>query len=259
MLASQLDEINRQRQTVENGLLDMALVQAEEQLKAEAAFAFIAGADWHPGIVGIIAGRVKERFNRPALVGAVEDGVVKGSGRSVSGLDLGAAVIAARQAGILRSGGGHAMAAGFALDARRWDDFQAFLNDRLSAGAGLPDAADLVIDGAISVAGANLALATDLARLAPFGPMNQEPVLVLPAARIAHAERIGREGNTLRCTLAGLGGERLKAILFRAGETPLAAALLARPPALHLAGHLRINRWQGQESAQFTIIDAASA
>ncbi len=258
-LAVLLDQVNRERQVIEQSALEAAMAMAAEQRAAGNAVLMVCGEGWHPGIVGIVAGRLKERFNRPAMVGAVEGGLVKGSGRSVPGLDLGAAVIAARQAGILRTGGGHAMAAGFALEVARQGDFHAFLNDRLSAGAALPDAADLEIDGAISVAGANLALATDIARLAPFGPMNQEPVLVLPAARIAHAERIGREGNTLRCTLAGMGGERLKAILFRAGETPLAAALLARPPALHVAGHLRINRWQGQESAQFTIIDAAPA
>ncbi len=258
-LAALLDQINRERQTVEQSVLDAAMAMAADQRAAGNAVLLVRGEGWHPGIVGIVAGRIKERFNRPALVGAIDAGMVKGSGRSVAGLDLGAAVIAARQAGILRAGGGHAMAAGFTLEAARWDDFQAFLNARLSAGADLPDAADLAIEGAISVAGANLDLAADIARLAPFGPANEEPVLVLPAARVAYAERIGREGNTLRCTLAGLGGERLKAILFRAGETPLAAALLARPAALHVAGHLRINRWQGQESAQFTIIDAAHA
>ena len=258
-LAVLLDQVNRERQVVEQSALEAALAMAAEQRAAGRAVLAVCAEGWHPGIVGIVAGRLKERFNRPALVGAVEDGVVKGSGRSVPGLDLGAAVIAARREGILRTGGGHAMAAGFALEATRWADFQAFLDDRLSAAAALPDSADLVIEGAISVAGASLALAADIARLAPFGMMNPEPVLVLPAARVAHAERIGREGNTLRCTLAGMGGERLKAILFRAGETPLAASLLARPPALHVAGHLRINRWQGQESAQFTIIDAAFA
>ncbi len=258
-LAVLLDQVNRERQVVEQSALEAALAMAAEQRAAGRAVLAVCAEGWHPGIVGIVAGRLKERFNRPALVGAVEDGVVKGSGRSVPGLDLGAAVIAARREGILRTGGGHAMAAGFALEATRWADFQAFLDDCLSAAAALPDSADLVIEGAISVAGASLALAADIARLAPFGMMNPEPVLVLPAARVAHAERIGREGNTLRCTLAGMGGERLKAILFRAGETPLAASLLARPPALHVAGHLRINRWQGQESAQFTIIDAAFA
>ncbi len=256
-LAALLDQINRERQAVEQAVLDAALAMAAEQRARGHAALLVCGEGWHSGIVGIVAGRIKERFNRPALVGALKDGVVKGSGRSVPGLDLGAAVIAARRLGILQSGGGHAMAAGFTLDAARWEEFQAFLDSRLSAGATLPDAADLVIEGAVSVAGADRALCADIARLAPFGPGNAEPVLVVPGARIAYAERIGREGKTLRCSLAGAGGERLNAILFRAAESPLAEALLARPPALHLAGHLRINRWQGQESVQFTIIDAA--
>jgi single-stranded-DNA-specific exonuclease len=257
-LAIVLDRVNRERQKVEGAVLERALDQAGEQRAAGHAVLFVAGAEWHPGIVGIVAGRIKERFNRPACAGGLQDGVVKGSGRSLPGLDLGGAVIAARQAGILTAGGGHAMAAGFTLDAREIAAFQAFLDDRLAAAASLPDAADLAIEGTLSVAGADTPLAETLSRLAPFGPGNEEPQLALHRASNSYAKAAGRDGNTLICTVEDEAGQKLKAVLFRAGDTPLGSALrnLQGPP-LHLAGHLRLNTWQGRNSADFTIIDAA--
>ena len=259
MLASQLDEINRQRQTVENGLLDMALVQAEEQLKAEAAFAFIAGADWHPGIVGIIAGRVKERFNRPALVFGISKGTATGSGRSVPGIDLGSAVIAARQAGLLIKGGGHAMAAGFTLKSAQLEEFRTFLSDRLAAASLLPKAADLVLDGALAPLSVDISLAQAVGRLGPFGAGNSEPTFGMARVRVIKADRIGRDGNTIRATIEGEAGGRLKAMLFLAAEGPLAAALLHGGAPLHLAGQVHIDRWNGSTSVGFTIIDGARA
>ena len=154
VLAARLDDVNRQRQEVEAGILDAALREAESRAAAGHAALVVAGADWHPGVVGIVAGRIKERFNRPACVAGVADGIAKGSGRSVPGLDLGAAVIAARQHGILLTGGGHAMAAGFSLPADRLADFTAFLNERLSDAAQLPSAAHLSVEGTLAVAGA---------------------------------------------------------------------------------------------------------
>ena len=137
-LAATLDAVNRQRQDVEAGMLEAAMSAAEAQAQAGHPVLLVSGAQWHPGVVGIVAGRMKERFNRPACVAALADGVAKGSGRSVLGLDLGAAVIAARQMGILNTGGGHAMAAGFSLQADRLDEFHAFLNTRLAAASDLP-------------------------------------------------------------------------------------------------------------------------
>src|SRR5579864_4546585 len=125
-LAERLDAVNRQRQEVEAGIMQAAMQSAEAQVTAGHSVVVVAGADWHPGVVGIVAGRIKERFNRPACVAGIADGVGKGSGRSVPGIDLGAAVIAARQAGLLETGGGHAMAAGFSLRADRVEDFRIF-------------------------------------------------------------------------------------------------------------------------------------
>ena len=211
-------------------------------------------------MVGIVAGRIKEHFNRPACVAAITDGVAKGSGRSVPGIDLGAAIIAARAHGLLTQGGGHSMAAGFGLLERDLSAFHAFLDDRLTAASALPAAADLAVEGAVSLAGCTMELAEQIQRMAPFGAGNPEPVLVLPRVRVGFAERIGREGNTLRVFLEGEGGGRLKSVLFRAGESALAKTLLSRDgAALHVAGSLRPETWQGRVSLGFTIIDASLA
>jgi single-stranded-DNA-specific exonuclease len=259
-IAAQLDGINRQRQLVEAGMLEAAIAEARTQLGAGHAVVLVAGAGWHPGVVGIVAGRIKERFNRPACVAGIADGVAKGSGRSVAGLDLGAAVIAARQAGILATGGGHAMAAGFSLPEAALPAFHGFLERHLAAATALPASVDLAVEASLSVGACTTDLARDLARLAPFGSGNDEPMLVLPRARVVRADRVGREGATIRAFIEGEGGGRLKAMLFRAKDGPVAEALLARDGGpLHLAGHLRAEEWNGTVSAGFVVADAAPA
>ncbi len=259
-LAVKLDEVNRQRQTVESSMLEAALEEAAQQAARGLPVLFVHGADWHPGVVGIVAGRIKEKQNRPALVGGLIDGVVKGSGRSIAGLDLGSVVIAARQAGILLTGGGHAMAAGFSLRAERTADFHAFLSERLAGASELPGAADLSVEAMLTVPGATMDLARDVRRLAPFGAGNEEPTFVLPRARVVRSDRIGKEGGTIRAFVEGEGGgPRLKALLFRAGSGDLARAFENPAVPLHLAGHLRAESWNGSESVSFIVTDAALA
>ncbi len=259
-LAETLDSVNRQRQAVEAGILQSALAVAESQVIAGHPVILLAQDGWHPGVVGIVAGRLKEKFNRPALVAGIADGMAKGSGRSVPGLDLGAAVIAARQSGILATGGGHAMAAGFSLPAESLAAFHAFLDERLAEATVLPSASELTLEGVLAVAGADAALAQLVARLGPFGMGNEEPLFVLPRARIVKSERIGKDGGTIRAMVEGEGGARLKALLFRAKEGELATALSRVGEApLHLAGHLRAESWNGRVSAGFFITDAAPA
>jgi single-stranded-DNA-specific exonuclease len=259
LMAEKLDAVNRKRQEVEAGVLAAAMEMAERQRDAGHAVLFLSSEGWHPGVVGIVAGRVKERFNRPACVAGVEGGVAKGSGRSVAGFDLGSAVIAARARGMLAAGGGHAMAAGFTVEAARLRELHAFLDERLDGARHLPDAAELVVEGALTVRGATAELAAEIARLAPFGAGNEEPVFVLPRARIVKADRVGKEGNTIRAFLEGEDGGRLKAICFRAGEGPLAQALLARHLASpKLCGHLRYETWNDAASACFSVLDIAT-
>ena len=257
-LAQTLDEVNKQRQLVEAEVSGRAMAMAEAQLEAGHSVLLLAQEGWHPGVVGIVAGRVKEKFNRPALVAGITDGYAKGSGRSVPGMDLGGAIIAARQNGLLATGGGHPMAAGFSLQAEGLEPFHAFLEERLQAGT-LPVSAELVVDGVLGLAGADAALAQLVARLGPFGNGNAEPLFVLPRARVVRADRIGKDGGTIRAMVEGEGGGRLKALLFRAKDGPLAAALERPGAPLHLAGHLRAESWQGRVSAGFFITDAAPA
>jgi single-stranded-DNA-specific exonuclease len=262
MLAERLEAVNRTRQDVEAGIMDAAMAAAETQIAAGRAALLVTGEGWHPGVVGIVAGRIKERFNRPACVAGFTDGLGKGSGRSVSGVDLGAAVIAARQAGLLVTGGGHAMAAGFSVLAGQLAAFHAFLDERLAAASAMPSAADLMVEGTLAVSGATTEVARHLERLAPFGAGNEEPTLVLHRARVVRADRVGREAGSIRAFVEGEGGgPRLKAMLFRAREGALADALLARSGAvaLHLAGHLRAEEWNGSVSPCLIILDAAVA
>jgi single-stranded-DNA-specific exonuclease len=260
-LAAMLDAVNRQRQEVEAVMLDDAMRAAEAQSAEGHATLVISGRAWHPGVVGIVAGRIKERFNRPTCVAGVADGLAKGSGRSVAGLDLGSAVIAARQMGILKTGGGHPMAAGFSLLPARMPDFHAFMDERLAAAALLPTAADLAVEGALAVLGATTELARHIGRLAPFGAGNEEPVLVLQRARVLRADRVGREGTAIRAFVEGEGGgPRLKAMVFRARDGALAEALLGGGGMpMHLAGHLRAEEWNGAVSPGFIVADAAPA
>jgi single-stranded-DNA-specific exonuclease len=259
-LAERLDAVNRQRQTVEAGVLAVAEAAAEAQVAAGHGVLLVCGATWHPGVVGIVAGRLREKFFRPACVGGTADGVIKGSGRSVPGLDLGAAVIAARQSGLLATGGGHAMAAGFSLSPEREAEFHAFLCERLPSPAGRLRRPPVQVEACVAASGATLALAQTLARLAPFGTANEEPVLAVPDVRVVKCDRLGNDGNTLRAFVeAEGGGKRLKTLLFRAGDGPLARALEDRGARLHLAGHVRAESFNGTTSVGLCIVDAAMA
>ncbi len=259
-IAQTLDEVNRQRQAVEAAIVGEAMAMAQAQMEAGYPVLLLAREGWHPGVVGIVAGRVKEKFNRPALVAGITEGLAKGSGRSVPGVDLGAAVIAARQSGLLSTGGGHAMAAGFSAPQDALAAFHGFLNERLASAANLPGAEALTLEGVLAVGAADAKLAQMVARLGPFGTGNHEPLFVLPRARVVKADRIGKDGATIRAMVEGEGGGRLKVLLFRAKEGPLAEALSRAGAApLHLAGYLRAETWQGRVSAGFFVTDAAPA
>jgi single-stranded-DNA-specific exonuclease len=259
-IAEKLDTVNRRRQEVEGEVLAAAYAMAETQVEQGRAVLLLVGEGWHPGVVGIVAGRMKERFNRPACVAGLADSLAKGSGRSVPGVDLGAAVIAARQMGLLETGGGHSMAAGFSFRAGREAEFHAFLEERLRHAALLPAAADLLVEGTLNVVAAQAELAQDIARLAPFGPGNEEPIFAIQRARVVKADRVGKEGATVRAIIEGEDGGRLKTICFRAKEGPLAQALLAQDRVpLHLCGHLRAEHWNGHLGASLQVVDAAHA
>jgi len=257
ILAAQLDGYNKERQEIEAAVLYAAIEQVEAFPEDARPLVIATGDDWHPGVIGIIAGRLKERYSRPACVIAFEGDEGKGSGRSIPGLDLGGAVIAARQAGLLTKGGGHAMAAGFTVKREKLQEFSDFLADRLHAQMQGPLRALLQVDAALDPAGATLDLVETLAQLGPFGSGNAEPKFALIGARIS-APRIVGQGH-VACTVTGPNGGRLKAIAFRSADNDLGHALLANDGTpLHLAGTLRIDNWQGRTSVQMFIEDAAA-
>ncbi|HET6519073.1 MAG TPA: single-stranded-DNA-specific exonuclease RecJ [Geminicoccaceae bacterium] len=262
-IAEVLDRCNGERRALERrALAGAGAAVAGELERGDAPLLVAAGEGWSPGVVGLVASRLVERYHRPAVVIALAgDGVGRGSGRSVPGLDLGAAVIAARQAGVLLQGGGHPMAAGLTVAAGRVGELRAFLTERLrgapGGGAAGPGPAELELDGALSPTAATAELAELLERLAPYGPGNPEPRFMLTAVRPVQARRAG-DGH-VACRLVGpTGGGGLKAIAFRCLDTPLGAALLDGSGApLHVAGRVRLDAWQGRRGVALHVEDAA--
>jgi len=260
--AELLDLHNKERQAIEKKILEQAMAMAESQ--SNAPFILVAGEGWHPGVVGIVAGRLKERFAKPAFVAGFEGGqhgntIGRGSARSIPGIDVGAIIRAASEAKVIEYGGGHAMAAGFSLMASQLDGFSRFITDSFSgAGPALAAATDLYLDAVSSPAGANIALAAKIAAAGPFGAGNPEPLLVLPDVRVAFADSGGAAHVKMR--LAGGDATVLDAIAFRAGGTPRGdGRRAARGRPLHVAGRLRQDDWNGRGRVQLEIEDAAPA
>ena len=253
-----LDRLNRERQVIEAVGLEEAEAQAFLQgAESGAAVVVTAAEGWHPGVVGLIAARLKERYGRPAFAIALADGIGTGSGRSIAGVDLGAAVRAAVDTGLLRRGGGHAMAAGLTIEAGKLDAFRGFLEGRLAAGVAASRAGDaLFVDAAVTAAGADAALVATLDAAGPFGAGNPEPIFVLPAHRVASATPAG--ASHLRLRLKAGDGASLDAMAFRVTD-PVAAALTAGGGAFHLAGTLGLDRWGGRERVQMRLLDIAPA
>lgn len=259
-LASELERLNKKRQLIEEEVLAPALREAEHAMGQQGNLnaLVVSGSNWHVGVLGIVASRLKERFNRPAFViGFDKQGQGVGSARSVPGVDLGAAVQAARDAGLLLKGGGHAMAAGLTIEQSKLGDFRAFLQDALTADTARIDRApQLAIDGALSARGANLDLIDLIEKAGPYGAGNREPCFAFPAHRVVYADYVG--AGHVRCTLVSGDGSRLKGIAFRAADSPLGEALInEQHAALHIAGTLARDDWGGRSAVQIYIKDAA--
>ena len=257
-LALRLDEYNAERKQVEAGVLQAAIEQAETKCSEDDPIIFVAGRDWHQGVIGIVAGRLRERYDRPACVIALEGGMSKGSGRSMAGIDLGRAVLAARGANLLMNGGGHAMAAGFTVDEAKLQTFIQFMQEHVRAQLkGDPATPQLHLDGALAVSAVTPALIEELSAVAPFGAGNEEPRFAIVDAQIAKADVVG--SGHVRCFLSGRGGGRLKAIAFNTADSDLGHLLLTGVgKRFHVAGTIRADTWQGRTEAQLVIDDAVS-
>lgn len=258
-IAEELDRLNRERQVIETAALEEAFAEAlvAGAESEEAAVIVVAGTTWHPGIVGLVAARLKERFRKPVFAIAFDGDVGTGSGRSILGVDLGRAVRAAIEAGVAIKGGGHAMAAGVTLPRARLEDFRAFLQAKLAKQFDAVRSGEaLLIDAALTAAGAHSELYASLERAGPYGAGNPEPVFVFPAHRLTDVGEVGQ--GHLRWRAKAGDGASIEGILFRAVGEPLGEALkAARGMSLHLAGSLMLDRWNGRERIQLRLLDFA--
>ena len=262
VIAAKLDELNRERQAMET----VMLAEAEAEALAEygdgsgAGVIVTARQNWHPGIVGLLASRLKDRFRRPAFAIAFDaNGKGTGSGRSINGFDLGRMVRAAVDNGLLVKGGGHAMAAGLTVERSALGKLRTFFEESASkAIASLVENSALKIDGAIGASGATLDLIDRLEAAGPYGSGHSQPIFAIPAHRLKDSRTVG--ANHVKITLEALDGSRLDGIAFRAADAPLGQLLLnGRGRSVHVAGTLGAEQWQGQRRVQIRVLDAAIA
>lgn len=261
-IAETLDRLNQERQQMELEMLAQARAEADAELAGGIGPGIVVTASnsWHPGIVGLLASRLKEHARRPAFAIAFNaNGIGTGSGRSVSGFDLGRLVREAAQAGLIAKGGGHGMAAGITVERAKLGALRAFFEERAAADVfRLQSEEGLAIDGALAAEGATLALLDALEKAGPFGAGHIAPVFVLPRHRLIDARPIGT--NHIRADLQSQSGGNLQAIAFRAVDTALGEFLFKnRGKTVHIAGSLSGNYWNGNRSVQFRITDAAIA
>ncbi len=254
-LAQKLNTYNLERKDIEAHVLSEALEQLEGKPQAY-PMAFVYGKTWHQGVIGIVAGKLKERYNLPSFVMSVEADEVKGSARSVKGLDLGALIMSAKEKGLLSKGGGHVMAAGFSLNEDKIEDFKTFvgtyINEKLSAASLVPT---LDFDVLLSLGGATLELAEEFQILAPFGTMHPEPRVVIENVSIANASIVG-DGH-VRCLLsADRLTKAVKAICFKCADNAIGQAMLSQnEKRYNVLGTLRVDEWMNKKTLQLMIED----
>jgi len=257
-LAKILDANNSTRKEIEALVLEEAILQVETN-HLEDSVLVVSGENWHPGVIGIIAARLKEKYNRPACVISLIGDSGKGSGRSVSLWDLGTNILSSLQSGLLTAGGGHAMAAGFSIEKQKINLLRDFLCNRFSERVELTGKLpELKLDGVLSVEGVKEDIIRALAVLEPFGSNNPEPIFGLPSVRVTYSSVVG--DKHIRCNLKSSDGATLKGIAFRALDTEIGEVLLNHNNAnLNVAGKIRENNWQGRNSSQIIIEDIALA
>ena len=260
-IARKLDGFNSERRTIEADVMDAAFAQIDGQ-GSNRSILIASGEGWHPGVIGVVAGRAKDKFGKPVIIIGIDNDATppigKGSGRSVPGVNLGGAISAAREAGLLLSGGGHAMAGGLSCHPEQINDLITFLDERLApelAAAG--DAMALRLDGMIAPAGADLQLAELLQSAGPFGQGNAEPRFALANVQVNYASRVG--SDHVRFSLDDGAGQRVAGICFRCADNEIGQALLrADQQKYHAAGRLKINEWQGRKQVQLQLEDLAA-
>jgi len=259
LIAVELDRLNEERRVIERAVQDEAETAALSQ--GNRAVVVVAGGGWHPGVIGIVAGRLKEKLGRPAIVVALDkDGIGKGSGRSIAGVDLGAAVLSAKAGGLLVAGGGHAMAAGVTVAAGGVDALADYLEERLAADVGAArDGRALLLDAVVAPGGVTPSLVEALEAGGPYGAGWPAPRIAAGLVRIVRADVVGQ--GHVRAIVAGRDGRSVKTIAFRSADSPLGQALLGAGPdrALWVAGRPKVDDWGSRPAAELHVEDAAWA
>lgn len=258
-LAAELDALNASRKEVEREVTEAAIAHIETESNAPDASMLLVAADgWHPGVIGIVAGRLRAKYRKPVVVVGIDRAanVGKGSGRSQPGVNLGRAVQAAFDEGLLLAGGGHAMAAGLSVRPDTIPELRAFLCERLASETEIAAAEDgLDVDALVTAGGADRALWQDFQRMAPFGPGNPEPVFALGDVRVERPMAL--RGGHVRCTLTDASGGKLKAVAWRVEGSETGKRLMTEGGAIHVVGRLKPDDWKGREGVEFEIEDAA--
>jgi single-stranded-DNA-specific exonuclease len=260
-IATELDRLNSERQAIETVMLAEAMAAAEPIFggDTEPPLVITHSPDWHAGVVGLIASRLRERFMRPAFaIAGGQSGLGVGSGRSIPGIDIGRVVKAAVEEGILLKGGGHAMAAGVTLSLDRLRAFEEFMTEAIKSDVAKAAEAEreIGIDAMITAEGATAEAIELLEQAGPYGAGHPAPMVAFPAHRVTYAETVG--SGHVRAGIAALSGKSLKAMAFRAAETPLGRRLLARDAGpLHVVGTLSLDHWQGQSRPSLKVVDVA--
>lgn len=254
LLADKFNALNAERKDIENYVLLKAIEQVEGQTQ-EYPIAFAYGEDWHQGVIGIVAGKLKERYNVPAFVMSVEPDEVKGSARSIEGVDLGALIISAKEKGVITGGGGHIMAAGFSLTKEQIQAFKKFVGEYVEERLGKEKIAPVLnIDLALALSGVTEDFADSLAMLEPYGAGNPEPLVLIRNVSISHLRLVG--SGHVSCFLSSPSGGSLKAIAFRCADNDIGNALLNNNGELFDAvGQIKTDVWQGRKTIQMIIND----
>ena len=257
--AAELDRVNTARKTLQDQMINEALEEAHK-LSEDNSIIIVDMEGWHPGVIGIVAGRLKDRFDKPAIViGVNDEGLGKGSGRSMKGVNLGGGITKAKEAGLLISGGGHAMAGGLTVEAAKISELTTFLNELLSdevteARKNL----SLKIDALIAPSAADQSIIERIKQVGPYGAGNPQPLFAFSDLRIAYAERV--RGGHVRCAFEDSIGGRISGICFRADETGLDQILLdPNAPRVHVAGRLKADSWKGRSRIDLQLVDLAIA
>lgn len=252
-LAEELNQLNAERKEVEQFVLEQALQKVERDKLDSHPIILVGEEGWHPGVIGIVAGRLKERYNRPVCVVGFDQGIGKGSGRSIQGVNLGNAMHTATHKGLLVYGGGHAMAAGFTVEQDKFQAFYDHLIEQLQEQVALTEPS-IEVDAVLTPSGATEALVDELKGLEPYGSGNHSPKFCLHRARVNYAERIGI--NHIRCQLVGADGSKVKAMAFRAAETPMGDLILSRNNQyIEVVGSLKVDTWNGRRTVTCFIDD----